>query len=196
MGHDRTLAEIDALVAGRKSIDVRHATPQSRVDRDSMANGFCDVITTFRERHADVQINGRDEGSPKQASFIQKGRPDVVDVLRFRVVPNGRGTTLCGARRCSRSCRHALCARDAIEWSMLRGEKLIACQPDQTRLTRALALQRSNLTPRWPLRRLAVSASRRPGDGVISSRCAEACPWQDHRVRRGEGRSRGPWVTI
>jgi hypothetical protein len=84
--------------------------------RSSMANGFlCDVITTFRERHADVQINARDEGSPKQASFVQKGRPDVVDVLRFRVVPNGRGTTLGGARRCSRSYRHTLCARGAIE---------------------------------------------------------------------------------
>jgi hypothetical protein len=77
-------------------------------------------------------------------------------------------------------------AKDAIEWSMLRGEKLIDFQPDQTPLTSALAPQRPNLTPRRPLRRLAVSQhgieeTRRR---VISSRCAEAHPWQDHRPVR------------
>jgi hypothetical protein len=52
-----------------------------------MANGFlCGVITTFRERRAEVQIDATDEGSPEQASFVQKGRLDVVDVLRFPVV--------------------------------------------------------------------------------------------------------------
>jgi hypothetical protein len=27
---------------------------------------------------------------------------------------------------------HTRCAKDAIEWSMLRGEELIVCQSDQT----------------------------------------------------------------
>lgn len=73
---------------------------------------------------------------------------------------------------------HALCAKDAIEWSMLGGEELIVCQSDRTRLTRAFAPQRPNLSPGRPFRCLAhsqdsVAEIRRR---VISSRCAAAFP--------------------
>ena len=120
----------------------------------------------------------RTKALPSRPPFVQKGRLDVVDVLRFPVVPQWRGTTLGGARRHSSSYRHKLCAKDAIEWSMLRGEKLIACQSDQTRLTRPLAPQRPNLTPQRPLRRLAISqhSIEETRLRVSSSRCAEACP--------------------
>jgi hypothetical protein len=117
-----------------------------------MANGFLrDVITTFRERHTDVPIDATDEDSPEHVSFVQRGLLDVAFVLMvpysrmhveqfwmervFVAVPDWR----------------TLCAKDAIEWSMLRGEELIVCQSDRTRLTWALAPHRPNLRPRRPL---------------------------------------------
>jgi hypothetical protein len=55
---------------------------------------------------------------------------------------------------------HAVCAKNAIEWPMLRGEERIACQSDRTRLTRAPARQRSNLRPGRPLRCLIRAPDR------------------------------------
>jgi hypothetical protein len=61
---------------------------------------------------------------------------------------------------------------------MFRGEELIVCQSDQTRLTRALAPQRPNLRPGRPLRCLTHSQDsvEETRWRIISSRCAAACP--------------------
>jgi len=87
----------------------------------STASGFlCAVITTFRLQHADVRVDAADEGSPEQAS--KRGGRMWSMYVGTRLFPNGCGTTLGGARRCSSSYRHTLSKKDAIEWSMLRGE--------------------------------------------------------------------------
>ena len=81
----------------------------------SIANGFlCDVITTFRERHADGQIDATDEGTPEQASFVKKGRLDVVDV-RVHIVPQWTWNKLWAERVVVAVPRHTPCAKDAIK---------------------------------------------------------------------------------
>jgi hypothetical protein len=60
---------------------------------------------------------------------------------------------------------------------MSRGEELIVCQSDWTRLTRVLALQRPNLRPGRPLRCLVHSQGgvEETPRRVIPSRWKAAC---------------------
>jgi hypothetical protein len=65
---------------------------------------------------------------------------------------------------------HTLCAKDAIEWSMLRGEELIVYESSKTQLGRALAPKRSCLRPGWS----SEGSVEETRWWVISSRSAAA----------------------